>query len=58
MSGKLIESEQALTALVALAQKSNKAAGAAEIYMQLGEFYFYRQDYVKRNAGALQGQLR
>ena len=39
--------EQALTALVALAQKSDKASGAAAIYMQLGEFYFYRQDYVK-----------
>jgi tetratricopeptide (TPR) repeat protein len=39
--------EQALTALVALAQKSDKASDAAEVYLRLGEFYFYRQDYVK-----------
>ena len=39
--------EQALIGLAALAQKSDKASDAAEIYLRLGEFYFYRQDYVK-----------
>lgn len=34
-------------ALVQLAQKYNNMPGAPEAYFQLGEFYFYRQDYVK-----------
>jgi tetratricopeptide (TPR) repeat protein len=34
-------------ALEALAQKYANAPGAPEAYFRLGEFYFYRQDYVK-----------
>lgn len=44
---KKINDDQVEQALVALAQKYDKTAGAADAYMRLGEFYFYRQDYVK-----------
>ena len=43
---KLTES-QVESALVALAAKYGSAPGAPEAYFRLGEFYFYRQDYVK-----------
>ncbi len=44
---KKMNDDQAEQMLIALAQKYEKAPGAAEAYFQLGEFYFYRQDYVK-----------
>jgi len=44
---KKINDDQVEQFLTALAQKYNKSPGAAEVYFRLGEFYFYRQDYVK-----------
>lgn len=44
---KKITDDQVEQQLVALAQKNDKAPNAAEIYFQLGEFYSYRQDFVK-----------
>jgi TolA-binding protein len=44
---KKLTDDQAEQALVALAQKYEKSPDAAEAYFRLGEFYFYRQDYVK-----------
>ncbi|HEY0256336.1 MAG TPA: tetratricopeptide repeat protein, partial [Candidatus Methylacidiphilales bacterium] len=44
---KKINDDQVEQALVALAQKYDKTPGAAEAYWRLGEFYYYRQDYVK-----------
>ena len=39
--------DQAEQALVALTQKYGKTPGGAEAYFRLGEFYSFRQDYVK-----------
>ncbi len=44
---KKFTDDQAEHALIALVQKYGQAPGAAEAYFRLGEFYFYRQDYVK-----------
>jgi len=44
---KRLTEDQVETALVQLAQKYNNAPGAPEAYFRLGEFYFYRQDYVR-----------
>ena len=44
---KKLSDDQAEQALVALAQKYEKSPDAPEAYFRLGEFYFYRQDYVK-----------
>jgi TolA-binding protein len=44
---KKINEDQMEQALVALAQKYNSAPGAPEAYFRLGEFYFYREDYVR-----------
>jgi tetratricopeptide (TPR) repeat protein len=44
---KKLTDDQAEQALLALAQKYEKTADAAQGYFKLGEFYFYRQDYVK-----------
>ena len=44
---KKLTDDQVEQALVALNQKYAKATGAPEAYFQLGEFYYYRQDYVK-----------
>jgi len=44
---KKLTDDQVEQALVALAQKYANAPGAPEAYASLGEFYFYRQDYVK-----------
>jgi len=43
---KLTE-DQVEQALVQLAQKYSNVPGAPEAYFRLGEFYFYRQDYVR-----------
>jgi tetratricopeptide (TPR) repeat protein len=39
--------DQTEQALISLLQKSEKSPDAAEAWFRLGEFYFYRQDYVK-----------
>jgi len=44
---KKLNEDQVEQALVQLAQKYNNAPGAPEAYFRLGEFYFYRQDYVR-----------
>ena len=44
---KKMTDDQAEQALVALMQKTDQTPGAAEAWFRLGEFYFYRQDYVK-----------
>jgi tetratricopeptide (TPR) repeat protein len=44
---KKLSDDQVEQALVSLLQKSGKAPDAAEAWFRLGEFYFYRQDYVK-----------
>jgi tetratricopeptide (TPR) repeat protein len=44
---KKLTDDQAEQALVALTQKYDKSPDAPEAYFRLGEFYFYRQDYVK-----------
>ena len=44
---KKASDEQTEHALVQLAQKYAKSADAPEAWFRLGEFYFYRQDYVK-----------
>jgi tetratricopeptide (TPR) repeat protein len=44
---KKLSDDQAEQALVALIQKDEKSPGAPEAWFRLGEFYFYRQDYVK-----------
>jgi tetratricopeptide (TPR) repeat protein len=43
---KLTE-DQVEDALVKLAQKYSNVPGAPEAYFRLGEFYFYREDYVR-----------
>lgn len=42
-----LNEDQVEQALLALAQKYDKAPGAAETYFCLGEFFFYRGNYVK-----------
>lgn len=44
---KKLNEDQVEQALVKLAQQYGNAPGAPEAYFRLGEFYFYRQDYVK-----------
>ncbi len=44
---KKLTEDQVETALVDLAQKYKNVPGAPEAYFRLGEFYFYRQDYVR-----------
>jgi tetratricopeptide (TPR) repeat protein len=44
---KKLTEDQAEQALAALAQQYEKAPGGAEAYFRLGEFYSFRQDYVK-----------
>jgi tetratricopeptide (TPR) repeat protein len=44
---KKLTDDQAEQALVALVQKYDRSPDAPEAYFRLGEFYFYRQDYVK-----------
>ena len=44
---KKLTDDQAETALGALTQKYGKTAEGAEAFFQLGEFYSFRQDYVK-----------
>ena len=44
---KKISEDQAEQQMTALAQKYEKAPGGAEAFFKLGEFYSYRQDYVK-----------
>jgi tetratricopeptide (TPR) repeat protein len=44
---KKLTDDQVEQALVQLAQKYNNEPGAPEAYFRLGEFYFYRQDYVR-----------
>jgi tetratricopeptide (TPR) repeat protein len=44
---KKLTEDQVEQALVQLAQKYTNAPGAPEAYFRLGEFYFYRQDYVR-----------
>ena len=44
---KKINEDQVEQMLVALAQKYNTSPGAPEAYFRLGEFYFYREDYVR-----------
>jgi tetratricopeptide (TPR) repeat protein len=44
---KKLNDDQAEQALVALVQKYEKSPDAPEAWFRLGEFYFYRQDYVK-----------
>jgi tetratricopeptide (TPR) repeat protein len=44
---KKLTDDQAEQQLVALAQKFDKSPDAPEAYFRLGEFYYYRQDYVK-----------
>ena len=44
---KKLSEDQAEQALVALTQKYGKTPGGAEAYFRLGEFYSFRQDYVK-----------
>jgi tetratricopeptide (TPR) repeat protein len=42
-----LNEDQVEQALVQLAQKYSNMPGAPEAYFRLGEFYFYRQDYVR-----------
>ena len=44
---KKINEDQVEAQLVDLARKYNNLAGAPEAYFRLGEFYYYRQDYVR-----------
>jgi tetratricopeptide (TPR) repeat protein len=44
---KKLTEDQVEDALAKLAQKYTNAPGAPEAYFRLGEFYFYRQDYVR-----------
>jgi TolA-binding protein len=44
---KRLNEDQVEQALVQLAQKYKDMPGAPEAYFRLGEFYFYRQDYVR-----------
>ncbi len=44
---KKLNEDQVEQALIALAQQYAKEPSAPEAYFQLGEFYAYRQDYVK-----------
>lgn len=44
---KKLNEDQVEQALVQLAQKYKNVPGAPEAYFRLGEFYFYRQDYVR-----------
>ncbi len=44
---KKLGDDQVEQMLTALAQKYEKSPNAAEAYFRLGEFYYYRQDYVK-----------
>ena len=44
---KKLNEDQVEQALVQLAQKYGNMPGAPEAYFRLGEFYFYRQDYVR-----------
>lgn len=44
---KQLTDDQVEQKLEALVQKNGKTPAAAAIWFQLGEFYFYRQDYVK-----------
>jgi TolA-binding protein len=44
---KKFNEDQAEQAFASLAQKYGKTPGGAEAYFQLGEFYSFRQDYVK-----------
>jgi tetratricopeptide (TPR) repeat protein len=44
---KRLSEDQVEQALVTLAQKYDKSPGAPEAYFKLGEFYFYRGNYVK-----------
>jgi len=44
---KKLNEDQVEQALVQLAQKYKDEPGAPEAYFRLGEFYFYRQDYVR-----------
>jgi tetratricopeptide (TPR) repeat protein len=44
---KKITDDQVEQELVDLARKYNNAPGAPEAYFRLGEFYFFRQDYVR-----------
>jgi tetratricopeptide (TPR) repeat protein len=44
---KKLNEDQAEQALTALAQQYEKAPSGAEAYFRLGEFYSFRQDYVK-----------
>jgi tetratricopeptide (TPR) repeat protein len=44
---KKLTDDQAEQALAALTQKYGKTLGGAEAYFKLGEFYSFRQDYVK-----------
>jgi TolA-binding protein len=44
---KKLDEDQAEQAFAALAQKYGKTPGGAEAYFRLGEFYSFRQDYVK-----------
>jgi TolA-binding protein len=44
---KKLNEDQVEQELVALAQKYKDVPGAPEAYFRLGEFYFYRQDYVR-----------
>jgi len=44
---KKLNDDQAEQMLIALVQQYSKSPDASEAYFRLGEFYFYRQDYVK-----------
>ena len=44
---KKLNEDQVEQALVQLADKYKNVPGAPEAYFRLGEFYFYRQDYVR-----------
>jgi TolA-binding protein len=44
---KKLNEDQVEQALVQLADKYKNVAGAPEAYFRLGEFYFFRQDFVK-----------
>jgi len=44
---KKLNEDQVEQALVQLAEKYKNVPGAPEAYFRLGEFYFYRQDFVK-----------
>lgn len=44
---KKLNDDQVEQMLVALAQKYDKVPASEDVYFRLGEFYFYRQNYVK-----------